>query len=218
MTEVVQRNPSAITRRLARRRERGATVFVVVLVIAMLTGIGLFAAQASTIATSTSGISRVTTQSRYFSESAMNAVTAKLSRDLGAQVDFLARQNSTECLGMMGDPYYQNCSRFGRAYIEKELGIPLFQPYDPQSGQHGSLGRIENSTADLLVEVNDLFRVDRPIAGFDYTSAGAANVHFMSVMLHGTGRIRLAPPGGVATTLSSTTFRAELVVGPISGP
>ena len=218
MTSFVRTNPSVIARRRARRGERGATVFVVVLVIAMLTGIGLFAAQASTIATSTSGTSRVTTQSRYFGESAMNAVTAKLSRDLGAQVDFLARQNSTECLGQLGDPYYQNCTRFGRAYLEKELGFSLFQPYDAGTGHHGTLGRINNATADLLVEMNDLYRIDRPIAGFDYTSAGAANVHFMSVMLHGTGRIRLEPPGGVASTLSSTTFRAELVVGPISGP
>ncbi|MDC3954226.1 hypothetical protein KEG38_10225 [Polyangium jinanense] len=218
MSVIVRKTPSAIARRRARGGECGATVFVVVLVIAMLTGIGLFAAQASTIATSTSGISRVTTQSRYFGESAMHAVTAKLSRDLGAQIDFLARQNSTECLGMSGDPYYQNCTRFGRTYLEQELRFALFQPYDAQTGHHGTLGRSENATADLLVEMNDLYRIDRPIAGFDYTSAGAANVHFMSVMLHGTGRIRLAPPNGVASTLSSTTFRAELVVGPISGP
>jgi hypothetical protein len=206
------------TRLGQRASERGATVFVVVVVIAMLTGIGLFAAQASTIATSTSGGQRVATQSRYFAESAMTAVMAKLSRDLGAHVDFLARQNSKDCLGQAADPFYPQCSRFGRDYLEQELGFDLFQPYDKTSGVHGTLGRVENTAADLLVEMNDLYRVERPIAGFDYTSAGAANVHFMSVMLHGTGRIRLEPQGGTKTTLASTTFRAELIVGPITGP
>jgi len=209
---------SAIDARLSRRGERGATVFVVVLVIAMLTGIGFFAAQASSIATSTSGISRITTQSRYFGESAMNATVAKLSRDLGAQVDFLARQNSKACLGQANDLYYPQCTRFYQGYLEQELGFSLFQKYNVQTGAHGTLGRVENIGTDLLVEMNDLYRIERPIAGFDYTSAGAANVHFMSVMLHGTGRVRLEPPGGTATTLSSTTFRAELTVGPITGP
>jgi len=201
-----------------KRGERGAAVFIVVLVIAMLTGIGLFAAQASSIATTTSGSTRVSTQSRYFAESAMTSVMAKLSRDLGAHVDFLARQNSKDCLGQAADPFYPQCSRFGRDYLETQLQFELFQPYNKTTGAHGTLGRVTDTEADLLVEMNDLFRIERPIAGFDYTSAGAANVHFMSVMLHGTGRIRLEPPNGTKTTLSSTTFRAELIVGPITGP
>ncbi|MBK9266310.1 MAG: pilus assembly PilX N-terminal domain-containing protein [Polyangiaceae bacterium] len=205
-------------RAIRRRDERGATVFVVVLVLAMLTGIGLFAAQASSIATSTTGAARVSTQSRYFAETAMNSVMAKLSRDLGSHVNFLAKQNSKVCLGQLADPFYPQCSQFGRGYIEQELGLLLFQGYDEQTGAHGTLGRIPDTNADMLVEMNDLFRVDRPISGFDYTSAGAANVNFMSVMLHGTGRIRQTPAGGTARTLANTTFRAELIVGPVGGP
>lgn len=206
-----------IRRAMKRRDERGATVFVVVLVLTMLTSIGLFAAQASSIATTTTGAARVSTQSRYFAEASMNAVMAKLSRDLGSHVNFLAKQNSKACLGQAADPFYPQCSQFGRGYIENELGVNLFQGYDEQTGAHGTLGRITNTNVDMLVEMNDLFRVDRPIAGFDYTSAGTANVNFMSVMLHGTGRVRQTPPNGTAHTLANTTFRAELIVGPVGG-
>jgi hypothetical protein len=211
-------NSNLLLRIKKRREQRGATVFVVVLVLVMLTGIGMFAAQASSIATSTTGAARVSTQSRYFAESSMNAVMAKLSRDLGSHVNFLAKQNSKECLGQLADPYYPQCTRFGRAYIENELGVNLYQPYNTQTGEHGSLGRVADTNVDMLVEMNDLFRVERPIAGFDYVSAGTANVNFMSVMLHGTGRVRQAPQNGTARTLANTTFRAELIVGPVGGP
>lgn len=210
--------PSILERARKRRDERGATVFVVVLVLSMLTSIGLFAAQASSIATSTTGAARVSTQSRYFAEASMNAVMAKLSRDLGSHVNFLAKQNSKACLGQAADPFYPQCSRFARGYIENELGVDMFQGYDAQTGAHGTLGRITDTDVDMLVEMNDLFRVERPIAGFDYVSAGTANVNFMSVMLHGTGRVRQMPLNGTPRTLSNTTFRAELIVGPVGGP
>jgi hypothetical protein len=210
---------TSIRHRLMKRRdERGATIFVVVLVLGMLTGIGLFAAQSSSIATSTTGAARVSTQSRYFAEASMNAVMAKLSRDLGSHVNFLATQNSKACLGQAADPFYPQCSQFGRGYIENELGVAMFKAYDGQTGAHGTLGRVADTNVDMLVEMNDLFRIDRPIAGFDYASAGTANVNFMSIMLHGTGRVRLAPPNATPKTLSNTTFRAELVVGPVGGP
>ncbi len=211
-------NSILLERAKKRRDERGATVFVVVLVLVMLTGIGMFAAQAAGIATTTTGAARVSTQSRYFAETSMNAVMAKLSRDLGSHIGFLTKQNSNACLGQANDPFYKQCTRFGREYIENELNLDLFKAYDYQSGAHGTLGRVADTDADMLVEMNDLFRVDRPIAGFDYASAGTANVNFMSVMLHGTGRVRLTPPGGTAKTLSNTTFRAELIVGPVGGP
>ena len=203
---------------LNRRDERGATVFVVVLVLAMLTSIGLFAAQASSIATSTTGAARLSTQSRYFAEESMNAVMVKLSRDLGSHVNFLTKQNSKACLGQAADPFYPQCSQFGRGYLENELGLTMYTGYNDQTGAHGTLGRITDANVDTLVEMNDLFRVDRPIAGFDYVSAGTANVNFMSVMLHGNGRVRQTPQGGTARTLSNTTFRAELIVGPVGGP
>lgn len=210
--------PNILHRAQKRRNEGGATVFVVVLVLSLLTGIGLFAAQAASIATSTTGAARVSTQSRYFAEASMNSVMAKLSRDLGSHVNFLAKQTSKACLGQAADPFYPQCSQFGRGYIENELGVNMFQGYNAQTGAHGTLGRITDTNVDMLVEMNDLFRVDRPIAGFDYASAGTANVNFMSVMLHGTGRVRQTPQNGTARTLSNTTFRAELIVGPVGGP
>ena len=84
--------PTILHRAKKRRHERGATVFVVVLVLGLLTGIGLFAAQAASIATSTTGAARVSTQSRYSAEASMNSVMAKLSRDLGSHVANVLRR------------------------------------------------------------------------------------------------------------------------------
>jgi hypothetical protein len=55
-------------RRARRGRERGAAVFVVVLLMTMLLGIGFFAAHSASLATATSGHQRQMTQAQYLAE------------------------------------------------------------------------------------------------------------------------------------------------------
>ena len=47
-----------LARRARRGRERGAAVFIVVLLISMLLGIGMFAARSASLSTATSGHER----------------------------------------------------------------------------------------------------------------------------------------------------------------
>lgn len=61
-----------------RAGERGAAVFIVVLVLAMLTGIGLFAARSAVLSTTATGHARQMTQAHYLAEYATNFVLADL--------------------------------------------------------------------------------------------------------------------------------------------
>ena len=65
-------------RRLAAS-QRGAAVFVVVLVVTMLTGLGLFAVRSSTMATATSGYNRQLTQVDYITVYAVAATVSDIS-------------------------------------------------------------------------------------------------------------------------------------------
>ncbi|WP_437969921.1 hypothetical protein WMF04_11745 [Sorangium sp. So ce260] len=75
---------NAILARSRRRsRERGAAVFIVVLVITMLTAIGLFAAHAATLSTIASGHERRMTQTHYLAEYAMQLAIADIEQKGG---------------------------------------------------------------------------------------------------------------------------------------
>jgi len=205
----------SLSRALRRRRDqRGATVFIVVLVLAMLTGIGLFAAQAGSIATATSGATRANAQSRYFAESAMLATIAKVSLTPQAHVAFLENNLSKECLGQQGTTLDSRCLRFGRASLEKELNVKLFEPHDAAQKIHGTLGRAA-AESELVIELTGPHPYERVPPGFDVNPDSTAGVRFRSLMLHGRGSVHLAPPSGDKITLSATAFRAELIVGPL---
>ena len=76
---------TALRARLRRRgRQRGTAVFIVVLMLTMLLGIGMFAARSAALATASSGNIRQATQTRYAADYAILLATAKLS-DGGSQ-------------------------------------------------------------------------------------------------------------------------------------
>jgi len=197
--------------------ERGATLLIVMLVLALLGGIGLFAAQASITATRTSGVLRLGSLGRTAAETALSASMASLGKTPDVEIGFLVHSPPGACLGQSNAPAGTHCTRKGRAALEKELGLSFFTPYDPQSGAQGSLGRA-SADIDFLVETSDLHGLDRPIAGFDASRAGAASFSFMNVVVHAESRIRLAPEAAPKTTLTKTSLRAEFTVGPLAVP
>lgn len=66
--------------RARRGRERGAAIFIVVLLISMLLGIGLFAARSASLSTATSGHGRQMTQAQYLAEYAILLSWAELNK------------------------------------------------------------------------------------------------------------------------------------------
>lgn len=201
-------------------------MFVVVLVIAMLTGIGLFAARASSQAIAASGFERQATQTHQVTEFAMLTTAAELSTSRReAYVRQMMRSPDPGC------PEYQKvtnytCYRFG--YLELNaivkggtVGEELVRPAAPAKDQAGSLGK-GDLQADFEVKMTDLGPATPPVAGMDLTSAGAAYVHYVAVTLTATGQVRPRAPAvegktdlASAGSASNESLRAHLVVGPL---
>lgn len=199
-------------RRAAQRgRERGAAVFIVVLVLAMLSTVGLFAASAASLSTAASGSVRQTMQTHYVAEYAMLTATAELSTSrLEAYVRQMADPGNTDvCQDEDTTSGTKSCYVFGRSDLESTLGQPLFVAASPSAP--GSLGPF-GVDADFSVEMTDLGPASTPVAGSDLSSASTANVTYKSVTLTSVARTYLVA-NGQSQSLHAT--RAHLVVGPL---
>ncbi len=220
----------------ARGRERGAAVFIVVLVITMLTGVGLFAVRSSILSTTVSGYGRQMSQTHFITDYAMLAAAAELSTNrrnayvqtmkqsldcvtvLDCKCKGLIRTGNTSSLVSNHACYIFGEQDLQQAAAAETSGAQLITPTDvsdPTNPVAGSLGH-GNLNAGFRVEMTDLAPTGAPVAGLDLTSAGAAQVQFMSVTMHATGVIR--PPGSAteqSSAASVETARAHLVVGPL---
>lgn len=83
----------------SRRHERGAAVFVVVLVVTLLTAIGVFALRSVSLVDVAAGYDRQASQTLYLSEYAGRAVAAEVGDGAGRiYIDKVASGTDTNCL------------------------------------------------------------------------------------------------------------------------
>jgi hypothetical protein len=205
-----------------RARRRGVTVFVVVLVLAMLTGLGLFAARSASLATSAAGYERQMTQTHYIAEYAMLATTAELSTGrLDSYINEIKqRSDPTGCLAQ-ANVTNRTCYRFGYTDLEARLPAPakLLVPYNAMQKTPSSLGQADVD-ANFIIEMTD-FGPGPPVAGMDQSSSGAAKFVYKEVTLTITGEVRPRPanPNLVETSYASSasfeSTRAHLLLGPV---
>jgi hypothetical protein len=222
--------------RIARANQRGAAVFIVLLVVIMLTGIGVFATRAASLATLSSGFDRQMTQTHYITEYAVLTTTAELStprRDI--YIRQMAKQPDMQCTSVVNTSTgtavrvsNATCYRFFYGDLENAMksnageGLNvLVNPYSATpTVQGGGLG-FAPLQADFVIEMSDLGPSTPPIAGNDLTSAGAVNLQYMTVTLNTTGQVRPLTTGTTVDPVrgksaSIEVSRAHLVVGPIS--
>lgn len=233
--------PGRRTRRARRRSQRGITVYVVLLVIAMLSAVGVFASRSASLATAQSGYFRQSVQTHYVTELAVLTTMAALESDTPGYVAEMERH--AEELTDPADPAAegaitdwrkcrtfgenQRCYKFGLEGIETRLGATLLQPKPDASplGEPGSLGRA-NVEARFMVEATELAQVVAPIAGQRATDAP---VTFYSVTLSATGEVGppvaagdpddpdYEDPGATfrSTAVSLETARVHVTLGPL---
>ncbi|XXT22519.1 hypothetical protein WME94_13270 [Sorangium sp. So ce429] len=123
---------ASIARSRRRSRERGAAVFIVVLVITMLTAIGLFAAHAATLSTIASGHQRRMTQTHYLAEYAMQLALAEIEQRGGLG----GLSTGVDCLGAPID-----CRTINSRELQAGAAEGLLELDGP--GAPGSLGRTD---------------------------------------------------------------------------
>ena len=211
--------------RRAHRSERGAAVFVVVLVLAMLTGIGLFAARASSQAVAASGFERQMSQTHHVTEFAMLSTAAELTTQRREAYVKRMATNPVDGCAEKGKVGLYTCYRFGYEELSSALapsngGEGLVRAADKEKGLPGSLGH-GDLEADFVVAMTDLAPATPPVAGMDLTSAGAVNVQYVNVTLTAIGQVR--PRVADRTKMSETSagsastesLRARLMVGPV---
>ena len=107
---------SLLLRARQRAPQRGAAVFVVMLVITLLTALGIFAVRSASLSTMASGFNRQLTQTHYVADYAVLSMVGELG--LNAQVHSTNMTNGTndQCVGYtqslaaLGTP---SCSQYG---------------------------------------------------------------------------------------------------------
>jgi len=211
----------------AREGERGAAIFIVVMVLTLLTGIGVFAIRASTLAEAASGYDRQNTQNHYVGEyGLLGAVTelSSLRRDWYYAQMKKGAEACTATKGISSATSKIPCFPVQASDIQATVsgnfsGRLLFEPATTTSGTltPGSLGP-SGLDGDFRVEMSDPGPVGRPVAGTDV--GGTSVWKYYQVTLTSVGQVR---PSGDPTTCVATTAgiagnetgRAFVVMGPL---
>jgi Tfp pilus assembly protein PilX len=226
---VTRRTVHPVRKIRQRARERGATLFVVLLVITLLMGIGTFAARSAAVATNASGSERQMTQARYVAEYGLTYAAAKLSNG-GAQ-SYLQRIRtppSTEiCYGQTTTMAQRTCYRMLYADAQNDLnagGYNMCEPAVVSTSAAGSLGglRSVNGTTtwaecDFSVELADLSE-GFTLPGFDLGHGKALKFWYVNASAIGQARIVNTGVGtldAVAGESSGTQqVRSRILLGP----
>ncbi len=200
---------------LVRRRsqERGAALFVVVLVLTLLTAVGLFAAQSATLVDQASGYSRQASQTSYLAEYGTLLATSELGS--GAASAYRSRMIAAAdtCRANQGI----DASVIGRppclVFYLKDFNALM------GSGTIDSAA-LPNLTPDFAIEVTDPGTTGAPIAGTDLSGTGTAfgymkvTVTSISQMRPGTGGSAMCDEK-VSPVTAQQMMRAHLIVGPV---
>jgi hypothetical protein len=214
-------------RRLRRRsRQRGAALFLVVLVITLLMGVGMFAARSAGLAAAASGSERQMTQARYVADYGLSFAAAKLSNG-GAQTYLNLMRNPVNtgaspelCFGQNVNMTQRTCYRVLKSDLDTDFGNAGggFNVCDPvAAGVPGSLG-MGNAECDFVVEVSDLSE-GFTLPGFALGPGKA--LKFWYVTGTASGQVRVKNTGGTAgldatsaESSSTQTVRSHILVGP----
>ncbi len=136
-------NPRARTTPLRRRaHERGAALFIVVLVIMLLTAIGIFAARSASLVDVASGYDRQAVQTEYIAEYGIRGATTRLANGEGSAALNEMRQGIDTCQAtkdlVLPSGQRPSCYKWFMPEVSAALDAPLLD--SPTATDPGSLG------------------------------------------------------------------------------
>ena len=204
--------------------QRGAAVFVVMLVALLLSALGMFAIRSASLATLASGYNRQMSQTHYMTEYGVLAMASELTSQ-GAQnyVDEAwSGKHDGECDSVAG---VTNSTCFVVYYGDLEMRVKGYNVQNdmliPKSGVFpGSLGPADLE-GDLVIELTDVHEVGQPVEGMDLAQPGGPK--YYSVTISATGHVRptAANPNICADVASRAVAgiqmsRAHMIIGPLT--
>lgn len=204
-----------------RANERGAALFVVVLVVTLLMGIAAYAARSAHLAVASSGYERQMTQSRYVAEYALMIAQSKLANGGGqSYVSAMRLPSKDACSGQTG-MLTPTCLKLFYSDIQGELGAQNLNVCEPSTATiPGSLGPARTE-CDFTIELTDKMAGMIP-PGFaqSSTQTGASTLKFWYVTASVTGWVRLSAANTNADTAngsaSTQTLRGRILAGPFN--
>jgi hypothetical protein len=160
-------------RALPRRTEKGAALFVVVMVITLLTAVGLFAARTTSLVDAATGYARQQAQSAALAGYGAQIIASELGEGRAQLVFQLMNQPNQYCL-TYGDqstsPQRQPCYAYDynqlEARVKQNTGTYNVIEYPDDTGHDGSLGPALTPSVPvfglggvLVVEIFDPFDI-----------------------------------------------------------
>ena len=118
----------------------------------------------------------------------------------------------------------QNSTCYPMSYkqLEDEAGVALIPKADVPNKVPGGLG-LTNVDADFNIDITDLAPASPPVSGEALNPDSPVKIGYLSLTLTATGQIRpLSTNANIAQNLAASasvqTWRAHVVVGPMSNP
>jgi hypothetical protein len=187
-------NRSSLT---GRSRQRGAAVFIVVMVITLLTAVGIFAARSASLVDVASGYNRQSLQTQYVADYGVLLTAAELSTDAASAYTTVARAGNDDCIAtsavdtsVVGNPFcyalesQELQQRFGGELFPAAQAVPggLIDPVDEAPGD------LDNLEARFTVEMTEAYQVGK-VFGADQT-----NTNLVPLQITLTARGFVNPP------------------------
>lgn len=196
----------------ARRSERGAAVFIVLLVITLLTAVGIFAARSASLVDQAAGFNRQLVQTQYLTDYAGRSVSAELGD--GAAKSYLDKvvagtdtcQSNENVLALTAGapiPCYKLyiseiasrvSNKTGTAVLDKQT-VGAAGSLGPKFGAAGPGNALEGV---FVVEMTEPYE-SVPNPGSEVGGLQANAFRDVQLTLTAFGQIRPLDPGGVGT-------------------
>lgn len=200
-----------------RRQQRGASIFVVMSVITVLTAVGIFAAHTAGLNQRISGYAKQSTQSAYMADLGTVAVVDELSGGKALAYMQLVMAGNESCranqyiTGISALP----CYRLTKTDIENRMKTESGADYLIDSSGTSLSSPMALLRGDFLVELTDPGPVGRPVAGMDQSGIGP-RFRYMQLTFSGTGVVRPDDTNQQSVRLAAIRAnRAIVQVGPL---
>jgi hypothetical protein len=196
----------------SRHTERGATLFVVVLALALLSGVGMYSLHTTALAARATGNQREARQTEYLAELGTLSMLSDIAQDPAPFVT-QAQNANDDCRANLG---YDTTSTVRPSCLQRK-SASLAPPTGATLLDSDSLTPHSALSGTFYVEVTDVAPAFWPVMGEQISSDG---FQFYMAKFTTTSQLERAGSGGVCKTTDTPASgqhltRAHIVLGPV---